>query len=350
MGRPRGGALPLAERAGSAARGAGADLRRRDRRRPRAAAGPAPPPRPRRTGRRPRARPRRAASGPHSAGRPAGSRRRRAAALACFARRSGAARARPERRARAPGELVVSFLDVGQGDATLLQLDGAAVLVDTGPADGPILRRLSGRACSGSTRWCSPTPRPTTRAPRSRSCARTRRGCCSTAARAGRAPSSGRSPPRWPPPVRRVATVAGQDGGSAAIRIRSLAAAPPPACRRRRRTIAPWCARPGRRGSTCSCPPTPSRTSTRRSRSGPSTLSRSPITAATTTALPAPASRPAPTGRRDRGRPANTYGHPTGSTLARCGSVPRVYRTDRDGTVRLRVRGGRTTIERTGGA
>jgi competence protein ComEC len=42
----------------------------------------------------------------------------------------------------ARGELVISFLDVGQGDATLIQLDGAAVLVDTGPPDGPILARL----------------------------------------------------------------------------------------------------------------------------------------------------------------------------------------------------------------
>ena len=36
----------------------------------------------------------------------------------------------------------MSFLDVGQGDATLIQLDRTAVLVDTGPPDGPILRRL----------------------------------------------------------------------------------------------------------------------------------------------------------------------------------------------------------------
>ena len=35
----------------------------------------------------------------------------------------------------------------------------------------------------------------------------------------------------------------------------------------------------------------------------------------------------------------NTYGHPTPSTLAALRSVPRVYRTDRDGTVRLRARG-----------
>jgi competence protein ComEC len=42
-----------------------------------------------------------------------------------------------------PGETVVSFLDVGQGDATLIQRDGAAVLFDTGPPDGPILKRLA---------------------------------------------------------------------------------------------------------------------------------------------------------------------------------------------------------------
>jgi competence protein ComEC len=38
---------------------------------------------------------------------------------------------------------VVSFLDVGQGDATLLQLDGRSALFDTGPPDGPILGRLA---------------------------------------------------------------------------------------------------------------------------------------------------------------------------------------------------------------
>jgi competence protein ComEC len=44
--------------------------------------------------------------------------------------------------APAPDELVVSFLDVGQGDATLIQLGATAVLVDTGKPDGPILDRL----------------------------------------------------------------------------------------------------------------------------------------------------------------------------------------------------------------
>jgi competence protein ComEC len=45
-------------------------------------------------------------------------------------------------RAPDPADLVVSFLDVGQGDATLVQHRGATVLVDTGPPGGPLLRRL----------------------------------------------------------------------------------------------------------------------------------------------------------------------------------------------------------------
>jgi competence protein ComEC len=40
------------------------------------------------------------------------------------------------------GEVVVSFLNIGQGDATLIQSGRASVLVDTGPPGGPILRRL----------------------------------------------------------------------------------------------------------------------------------------------------------------------------------------------------------------
>ena len=41
-----------------------------------------------------------------------------------------------------PRDLTVSFLSVGQGDATLIQHGRAAVLVDTGPPGGPILERL----------------------------------------------------------------------------------------------------------------------------------------------------------------------------------------------------------------
>jgi competence protein ComEC len=54
-----------------------------------------------------------------------------------------AAATRPEPQpSLGPGELVVSFLDVGQGDATLLQRGSASVLVDTGPPGAPVVRRL----------------------------------------------------------------------------------------------------------------------------------------------------------------------------------------------------------------
>jgi competence protein ComEC len=42
----------------------------------------------------------------------------------------------------APAGLRITFLDVGQGDATLIQWRRSAILVDTGPPDGPILTRL----------------------------------------------------------------------------------------------------------------------------------------------------------------------------------------------------------------
>jgi competence protein ComEC len=44
----------------------------------------------------------------------------------------------------------------------------------------------------------------------------------------------------------------------------------------------------------------------------------------------------------------NTYGHPAPSTLSALRTVPHVYRTDRDGTVRLRVSGGEMRVERSG--
>ena len=55
----------------------------------------------------------------------------------CGRARRGRAALPAPRRARG-----VTFLDVGQGDATLLQDRGHAILVDTGPPDGPIVARL----------------------------------------------------------------------------------------------------------------------------------------------------------------------------------------------------------------
>jgi competence protein ComEC len=44
----------------------------------------------------------------------------------------------------------------------------------------------------------------------------------------------------------------------------------------------------------------------------------------------------------------NTYGHPAPATLAALRGVPQLARTDRDGTVRVRVLGGRLWLVRGG--
>ncbi len=55
---------------------------------------------------------------------------------------AGAARRALRGSPAPPGVPALSFLDVGQGDATLLQDGDRAVLVDAGPREGPILARL----------------------------------------------------------------------------------------------------------------------------------------------------------------------------------------------------------------
>ncbi len=69
-------------------------------------------------------------------------RRRARTGLAVAAIAGGAALALLARPPGAPRDLTISFLDIGQGDATLIQHGRAAVLVDTGPPDGPVLARL----------------------------------------------------------------------------------------------------------------------------------------------------------------------------------------------------------------
>jgi competence protein ComEC len=80
----------------------------------------------------------------HEPLRRSGMRRRRvvAAATAAAGRRARR-RPRPRHAPRPqPGDFVISFLNIGQGDATLLQHGGASILFDTGPPGGPILTRL----------------------------------------------------------------------------------------------------------------------------------------------------------------------------------------------------------------
>ena len=246
----------------------------------------------------------------------------------------------------ARGELVISFLDVGQGDATLLQLDGAAVLVDTGPPDGPILQRLRE--------------------------ARVKRldALVLTHAQAdheGAAPAviDGFDP---------ALIVDGGAGWASPVQ-RALAAS-------HRRIVAPEAGETLRLGGlelAILWPPAPApgfrptgdandrAIVARVQAAGVSALLTADAESNVTGPLqlaPVDVLKVAHHGSADAGLPAllaqlrpriaaievgrhNTYGHPTPATLAALAhAVPTIVRTDRDGTVRLHARGGRLWLER----
>jgi competence protein ComEC len=250
-----------------------------------------------------------------------------------------------------PGELVVSFLDIGQGDATLIQHEGASILVDTGPPEGQIVSRLRDagvrrldllvlthaqldhegaglavmRAFSprllldGGAGWPTPVQRGLPEAIRA---AGTRR----LDARAGQviALAGMRLEVKWPP-------------------------APPPGWRP--------AGDPNQRAIVALL------------RLGTFELLLTADAESDITGLlrlpPVDVLKVAHHGSADPGLPAllarlrpavaaievgrhNDYGHPTATTLAALRVVPRVVRTDRDGTVRLHVAHGEMRLERMG--
>jgi competence protein ComEC len=243
---------------------------------------------------------------------------------------------------------VVSFLDVGQGDATLLQRDGASLLVDTGPPGGPILRRL---AEAGVKRLDALL---LTHAEADHE------GMAVEIVRAFHPRLVLDGGAGWPTAVQRglrasqVRTVpahAGQELTLGGVRLRLLWP-PPPA--------------PGWRPDG----DPNNRAVVALASAGPFDLllpadAESEVTAPLD--LPdVEALKVAHHGSDDPGLPAllartrpelaaievgaeNTYGHPTPATLAALRrAVPQVLRTDRDGTVRLRVQGATARVERHG--
>jgi competence protein ComEC len=245
----------------------------------------------------------------------------------------------------ARGELVVSFLDVGQGDATLLQKDGVAILVDTGPPGGPILRRLSE---AGVHRLDALVITHAQSDHEGAALQVLRRVPTRLVLNGGAG---------WPSPVqdelarattaRRIPGHAGQVLTLGGIRMRML-----------------W-------------PPPPSRDFRPEGDPNLRALVAHVQVGAFDLLLPADAEsdvtatlpltevealKVAHHGSADEGLPAllervrprfaaievgraNSYGHPAPSTLAALKQVDHVYRTDRDGTVRLRVRGGAIRVD-----
>ena len=248
-----------------------------------------------------------------------------------------------------PRDVVVSFLDIGQGDATLIQHGGATVLVDTGPPGSPLSERLrtagvrridllvvthaqadhDGGAAGVLDRLPvglvldgaegSPTP--------------LHRAMVAAAARRG---------------VRRLAPDAGQSLRAGPLELHVL-----------------W---PRREPPEDHAGEDPNqRAIVAHLRAGAFDLllpadAESDVTAALDLP-PVEALKVAHHGSADPGVPdllarlhprvavievgrGNSYGHPAPATLAALRAVPATYRTDRDGTVRLVVRDGRMTVQR----
>ncbi len=247
------------------------------------------------------------------------------------------------------GDVVVSFLNIGQGDATLIQSGRASVLVDTGPPGGPILQRLRQagvRQLDGLVLTHAQTDHE---------------GMALEVMRAfptrlvvdGGAGWSSYTQRGLPGAVRvdharLLPAHAGQVLTFGAITMRLLWPPPPG---------------PGFRAEG----DPNDRAIVALVRVGAFDLFLSADAESNVTGtLPLPhveAMKVAHHGSADPGLPAllerlqpqvaaievgrgNTYGHPTPSTLAALRGVPHVYRTDRDGTVRLRVHGGAMTVER----
>ncbi len=253
-----------------------------------------------------------------------------------------------------PGETVVSFLDVGQGDATLVQRDGAAVLFDTGPPEGQVvrrlravgLRRLDALVLTHAELDHEGTALPILEAFRPRLIVDGGAG--------------------WPSPVQRALPVA-----AAAVGARVVRAFAGDVLRLGRLRLAVlWPPR-----AIAESPPegTPNDRAlvTQVSSGSFDVLLTADAESDVTGALelpPVEALKVAHHGSEDEGLAAelellrpqvaaievgrhNTYGHPTPSTLATLRrAVGHVYRTDRDGTVRLHAGAAGMSVERLGAA
>jgi competence protein ComEC len=247
-----------------------------------------------------------------------------------------------------PDHLRVTFLDVGQGDATLLQHGGASMLVDTGPPGGRVVdrlraagvRRLDALLVTHAQADHEGGAADVLRDLRVRLLLDGRDGVPSPlgSAMAEAARRAG---------VRTVRPVAGMvvRAGHLALRILSPQPASAPAVAG---------ADPNERAVVAEL------------RDGPARVlltadAESDVLAGLDLGEPTEVLKVAHHGSADPGLPAllqrlrpavagievgahNTYGHPAPSTLAALRGLPRVVRTDRDGTVRLDRLGSRWLV------
>ena len=251
-----------------------------------------------------------------------------------------------------PGELVVSFLDVGQGDAVLLQQRGVSVLFDTGPPGSAILKRL---AEAGVDRL---DVLVLTHAEADHE------GMALAVIRAHRPRLVLDGGAGWPTAVQRGLGPALARGGGRAVPVQAGESIRLGALGLR--FLWPPAPRPGWRPDGN---PNDRAVVTHARVGGFDLLLTADAESNVTAGLdlpPAEVLKVAHHGSADPGLPElldrvrpgvaaicvgrrNTYGHPAPSTLAALAAVRQVARTDRDGTVRVRVRDGRLWVVRGGG-
>ncbi len=271
-------------------------------------------------------------------------RRAAAAVLLVAAVATGAVLAHRARPAAAPDELTISFLDVGQGDATLIQHGAAAVLVDTGPPAG----RLRGLLRAAGVRRLDVLALTHNALDHDGATAEALRAVPVGLVLDGEEATSGGAVPRLAAEhrVRRLASDAGQVLRAGPIELRVLWP--------RREPAAPAGSEPNDRATVLHV------------RDGAFDLL---LTADAESDVLGRLDLPVVEvlkvshhGSDDPGLAAllarlrpqaavievgahNTYGHPTPATLAALrASVPVIRRTDRDGTVRVTVSGGRMRV------
>lgn len=253
---------------------------------------------------------------------------------------------------KAPTVPTISFLDVGQGDATLIQDHGRTVLVDAGPPDGPILQRLRERGVRSIDLLVTTHAQADHEGGVPAVLERYPVGTLLDGA-VGSSSSLHRETVRIAQAyaVRRVVPDAGQAIGVGAIRLRVLWPPAEPAGQHRGED-------PNQRAIVTLLTLSPSPGSRGNHLMGPKGL-RVLLTADAESDVTLPLDLPdidvlkvAHHGSADPGlsrllertRPEaavievgrhNSYGHPAPSTLRALRSLPRVYRTDRNGTVTI---------------
>jgi competence protein ComEC len=251
-----------------------------------------------------------------------------------------------------PGEVVVSFLDVGQGDATLIQDgDGTSVLFDGGPPEAGVhralraagVRRLDLVVATHQSRDHQGGLHAVLARIPTRLLLENGGGSSDPGFRRLLAEADARG-------IRRAPARAGQVLRVGRLVIRVLAPAPlpagvpPPEDPNPRGVVAIvsagsfdlWLSADAESGALL---PLPLREVE---------AMKVPHHGSADPGLPAVLERLRPQVAAIEVGADNDYGHPAPSTLDALRAVPRVYRTDRDGTVVLRVAGGRMTVSTRG--